>query len=124
MKRIDKLTKNILKYPTRKDAMKNSGYKEEYSKSGHILKTKQYKEKMKPIVDQLIKERQRILDELKNKRLNKEKYKDLVDALDKITKNVQLLSGGATERVASVEISEIIAKKNDIDSSPKPNSGR
>jgi hypothetical protein len=122
MKRIDKLSKNILKYPTRKRAMVESEYTEKYSSSGHILKTKQFKEKMKPIVDQLITERQRILDALTKKNLSREKHKDLIDSLDKLTKNIQLLSGGVTEKIIRVEISKEIADKNDINPSTKRNS--
>jgi hypothetical protein len=124
MKRIDKLSKNILKYPTRKEAMLESDYTGRYSESGHILKTKQYKEKMKPVVDQLIAERQRILNALIKKNLTKEEYKNLVDSLDKMTRNIQLLSGGATERVTTVEISEAIAKKYDSNATSKQNSNR
>ncbi len=114
MKRIDKLSKNILKYPSRKKAMVESDYTEQYSSSGHILKTKQYQEKMKPIKEQLEEERQRIIQQMKSKNLSKEKYKDLVESMDKITKNVQLLSGGATERIVSVSISQEIADKNKV----------
>ncbi len=102
--------------------MIESGYDEDYASSGQITKTKQYQEKMKPIKDQLEEERQRIITEITSKNLSKERYKDLVDAVDKITKNIQLLSGGATERVISVNISSEVAQKNDIDPSTKPDS--
>lgn len=66
-----------------------------------VTETKSYQEEMKPVLDQLITERQRALDGLKLK-ISKAKYRDLNDAIDKLTKNIQLLSGGATERVVEV----------------------
>lgn len=73
-----------------------------YSKSTskapqRVTETKSYKEAMLPIVEQLEKERQRIISALTNKNLKKEKYRDLIDGLDKTTKNIQLLGGKSTE---------------------------
>ena len=50
------------------------------------------KDKVAPIVDRLEKERDNALNQL-SKKINKAKYRDLVDAIDKLTKNIQLLSG-------------------------------
>jgi len=49
------------------------------------------------IVEQLEVERQRAIDKLKTK-ISEAKYRDLNDGIDKLTKNIQLLSGKATTR--------------------------
>lgn len=66
------------------------------------------------------KEQDRIFDAMQDKTLSKEKYDDLMTAADKAQKNIQLLSGNATERTGLiVEISEEIAKKNEISKDKK-----
>lgn len=55
---------------------------------------------------------------LADKKLTGEKYKDLIDAADKLIKNIQLLGGNPTENVA-VQISEEIAKKYGLDQKSK-----
>lgn len=60
-----------------------------------ITETKSYQEVMNPVVEALIQERKAIIERLKKTR-SKAKYRDLIDGLDKITKNIQLLSGGKT----------------------------
>ena len=93
------------------------GMKKKYANSGQIQKTKTYRETIeknkKPILDRLIIERDRAIKAMKGK-ISKSKYRDCVDGVDKLTKNIQLLSGGATEKVISIQISEVIAKKNNI----------
>ena len=64
-----------------------------------VTNTKTYKETIAPIVARWQKEIERIQAELENKNLADEKYKDLVDSMDKLNKQVQLATGGVTERV-------------------------
>ena len=52
---------------------------------------------MDSIIDQLEIERQRAIDKLKHK-ISDAKYRDLNDGIDKLTKNIQLLSGKPTDR--------------------------
>ncbi len=54
---------------------------------------------MEPIVKQMELERQRVIKAMGVKNLDEEEYKTMVEALDKLTKNVQLLSGKETENV-------------------------
>jgi hypothetical protein len=61
-----------------------------------ITKSKSYKEVMFPVVSAMENERNRIIDALGKKKLSKEKYRDMIDGLDKLTKNIQLLNGGKT----------------------------
>jgi len=55
-------------------------------------------------------ERQRIISAMTLKNLDDEEYKVLIDGLDKVTKNIQLLSGGVTERQAIVLPNDITDK--------------
>lgn len=65
----------------------------------NVMETKSYKEIINPIVARWEKEIDRIQGELEKKNLSDEKYKDLVDSMDKLNKQVQLATGGATSRI-------------------------
>ena len=71
------------------------GYSKASARSGRALATKTYKKTMAPLIERLEEERDAIIERLKKTR-NKAKYRDLIDGLDKTTKNIQLLSGGKT----------------------------
>ena len=87
--------------------IKKHGYSDGISKQPiRVRKTQSYQKEIKPVVDRLIIERDRAIKALKGK-ISKAKYRDLTDAIDKLTKNIQLLSGGATSR----EIIELDEKK-------------
>lgn len=103
-----------------KEAMLKADYSESYAESpNQIRETKGFKEESKPILERYQKELQAILDAMELKDKNSEEYKTLVDAADKVQKQIQLLSGGFTEKVGVIEISETIARKNDIDPKTK-----
>lgn len=75
------------------------GYSESVCKAPQrVTETKAFKEEIKPIVDRWVKERERLTASLETKDLTNEKYKDIVASLDTLTKNIQLLNGGETER--------------------------
>lgn len=74
------------------------GYAKTTASAGLIQKTKSYQAEIQPLVQRLEVERDAIIERLKSTR-DKAKYRDLIDGLDKITKNIQLLSGGATENI-------------------------
>ena len=94
------------------------GMKKKYANSGQIQKTKTYRETIeknkKPILEQLFEERNRAIKALKGK-ISKAKYRDLTDAIDKLTKNIQLLSGGSTERVVVVNFDEAFKDREQYD---------
>ena len=73
----------------------------------NITNTKSYKGVIAPYVERLKEERDRAFEAMSTKDLDKVQYEDLVRATDSITKNIQLLTGGETERigVTGVEIS-------------------
>lgn len=83
------------------------GYKEGTAKNPQqITRTKSYQEEIMPVVEMMERERNRIMLALQSKDLDKERHKDLVDSMDKMTKNIQLLSGKETER-AGVSINVV-----------------
>lgn len=104
-------------------AIKN-GYSPTTAGSGLVQKTQTYQETILPFVEQLEKERQRVIKAMMSRELTEVQYDKLSNVMDTLTKNVQLLSGKETERVGliPIQISEAIAKKNnlnDIDASTK-----
>jgi 23S rRNA pseudoU1915 N3-methylase RlmH len=78
------------------EIQKRHGYSKASAKSMKAKETDSFKEVMNPFVDKMMKERERVIDALSNKNLSKEKYRDMMDGLDKLTKNIQLLTGGDT----------------------------
>jgi DNA-binding MarR family transcriptional regulator len=53
------------------------------------------REQLQPIVQAAVDHRNEVMQEM-GKKIGKAKYRDLTDAFDKLTKNIQLLSGGKT----------------------------
>lgn len=84
--------------PNFQEIQQKYGYSESSAQSMKVKETKTYHDIMQPVVEQLENQRQRAITAINNKDLNEEEYKDLVTSVDKFTKNIQLLSGGATER--------------------------
>lgn len=94
--------------------IKGKGYADSTSKKPKIVtKTQSYQKEIKPIVDRLIIERDRAIKALGGK-ISKAKYRDLIDSIDKLTKNIQLLSGGSTERIITIQLSQEVADKNNV----------
>lgn len=85
------------KKPNLGKIIKSKGYSETTSTVPSLVTdTKSYREVINPVVEAMERERDRIIVALSKKNLSKEKYRDMIDGLDKLTKNVQLLSGGRT----------------------------
>lgn len=63
-----------------------------------VLRRPEIQAALKPVTSQLKDIRQYALNALAEKELTKVPYRDLVDSVDKITKNIQLLSGEDTDR--------------------------
>jgi hypothetical protein len=76
------------------------GYTPETARTGIPQRTKSYKAVMSLAVSKMEEERNRILDAMSARNLTKVQYNHLVDAMDKTTKNIQLLSGRSTENIA------------------------
>lgn len=79
--------------------LKENGYAQNTADNPkNVLETKSYKDIVDPVVKAMVRERNAILKRLPRVR-NSAKYRDLTDGLDKLTKNIQLLSGKETESV-------------------------
>ncbi len=95
------------------NTMREIGYSDNYANQpSRVTRRPTFIAHMKPLVEQLDSEINRIAIELAAKDLSQVQYESLTRAMDIQIKNKQLLSGGATERVINIEISEEIAKKN------------
>jgi 23S rRNA pseudoU1915 N3-methylase RlmH len=107
IKRVEKGEKVVLG-----EIMENCGYAEASQKNPKsVTETDSYKETIEPFLTRLEKHRNRILVALEGKDLPKEKFKDLSDSLSKTTHDIQLLSGGDTERSKVLVLpSEVIEK--------------
>lgn len=79
------------------EMMLEAGYSEGTARQQSMILCR-VKEDLKPIVEQLIKQRQEMIDRLE-KTIDQASFKDLVSGVDSMTKNINLLSGEATERV-------------------------
>lgn len=91
---------NVKETKTMKELMLEAGYSKSQSTNPYqILESETIQEGIQPFVDKLLRERERIMDELAQRDISDERYKDMVDSMDKFTKNAQLLSGGHTENV-------------------------
>lgn len=78
------------------------GYTPKTANSGAVQATKTYQEAITPFVQAMIEERDAVIKRMKATR-GKAKYRDLTDGIDKLTKNIQLLTGGKTENVGLIE---------------------
>lgn len=92
---------NLLANPgkSKKQVLKEAGYSDGMAKNPQdVIESVGYKEAAKPFVEQMEEERQRLIDSMKTKSLDEVGYRDHVASVDTFTKNIQLLSGRATER--------------------------
>lgn len=90
--------------------MLDAGYSQ-YSASQQANILAGLEEDIDPIINKLIEARTEAINRLP-KTVSKAKYRDLVDGIDKMTKNIQLLSGKDTGRV-NININD--KKKKEID---------
>ncbi len=92
--------------------LKEVGYSESIQKSPKIIyESKGVKEKLKPFVDKLVEHRDKVIKEMDAKDLSKEQYKVLGEELGRINHDIQLLSGGATERTLIIQFDDSLAPK-------------
>lgn len=91
------------------------GYTPTTANSGQIQKSKTYRDTVSPFIKKLETERNRAINSMKGK-IGKAKYRDVTDAIDKLTKAHQLLTGGSTENIAVrpiLDVSEDNSNKED-----------
>jgi ribosomal protein L17 len=89
------------------------GYTYKTANSGEVQKTKTFQKEVRPIVDRMIIARDKALA-LMDKTVSKAKYRDLSDGVSKLTTQIQLLSGEATERFDLKAVDEVRNQVNDL----------
>lgn len=83
---------------TKSKIMRKAGYSESMVKNPKkVFDAPPIKDAVDKVITDLEEERRQIIESLKNKR-HKAGYRDLIDGLDKVTKNIELLSGRPTDR--------------------------
>ena len=91
------------------EIMLKNGYSERTSLTPqNVTNTDSYKEIVSPFVEKMIRERDRMIDEMENKDLTKVQYDKLANTLDTFTKNIQLLTGGRTENNGIGELADTL----------------
>lgn len=76
------------------EMMLEAGYSESTAKQQTLI-LGGLSDELNPIVRKLEERREKAIQRL-DKTIAKAKYRDLIDGIDKLTKNIQLLSGGKT----------------------------
>lgn len=86
------------------DMLLEAGYSNTVAKQqSTILNTEGVKRELKPIVNQLEAKRQVAIDALTDEKINNSLARDITAIIDILTKNTQLLGGGATDRVETIK---------------------
>lgn len=88
------------------------GYSPKTANAGRVQTTQSYKDVTHPVVARWEKERERITRALEERDLTEVEYKDLARVMDTLTQNIQLLSGGATQNIATKVLVEFIDAKD------------
>lgn len=104
------------------ELQKKNGYSDNSAKSMKVKETQSYQAIIKPLADRLKEEIDRIQNAMGIKDLDKEKYDVLVNALDKVNKNYQLVTGGATDnQVININVDGALANRYEINTSSNSN---
>jgi len=80
------------------EIQKRHGYSHKSARSMKAIRTKTYQREIKPLLERLEEARNDALNRLP-KKIGSARYRDLMDGVDKLTKNIQLLSGKPTENI-------------------------
>lgn len=100
-----KLSENVRvdKPKNQGEILKESGFSESTSEKPYrVIQSKGVQEELDPVVEMMRTERNAAL-ELANEKRGSAAYRDLIAAADKLTKNIELLSGNPTERTETNE---------------------
>lgn len=99
------------------EMLKEAGYSEAIQKNPQLIfNSDTIQDGLKDVADDIALLRKNALNELKARDLEKEPYRDVVKAVDILTKNHQLLTGGDTEREATPLVVKIIRDDGKTDS--------
>jgi len=95
------------------EIIRRNGYADNTADTPQLVtETKSYQGVIAPYVERLKKERDRAFEAMSIKDLDEVQYEDLVRATDSLTKNIQLLTGGETERISITGV-EISIRRNE-----------
>lgn len=116
-KLVDIASENVLKRggtKTKEKMLKEAGYSDYIAKTKakRTFEAKAVKEPLESVIAIMEKKRLAALNHITEKKLEISSARDLTGISESLTKQSQLLSGGPTERVIQVEISEAIANKH------------
>lgn len=82
------------------ELIKLAGYSEASSINPKLIITEEMKTAIQPIIDKMETVRTKAIDKITDEKLSESSARDNVYIADVLTKNIQLLNGGVTERVA------------------------
>ena len=68
---------------------------------------------MSPVVERMIEARDKALTEINSRILDKVQYADLITAINKLSHDIQILSGGATENINIKPLATLEELKNE-----------
>ena len=121
LKLIELLKENIAKTGKRKtlgELFLEAGFSESTSKQpSNIMKSETIKQGMADYINSLNDKRKQALFHMTDKKLKQSKARDLAYIGDLFTKNIQLLGGGATERIQITQ-----EEQEEVDKAFKDNS--
>ena len=107
---------------TKGKIIRATGYKKSVSESPTVVtKTKSYQEEMRPFLARMIALRDKVEAEMQIRDISKERFTELAVALKGFNHDIQLISGGVTERQA-LELTFDEAFKNETSPSAVSNS--
>ena len=87
------------KRKTLKEMMLEAGYSEASAVNPKIIITEEMQEVISPVVEKMERVRTKALDNITDDKLDKSSARDNVYVADLLTKNIQLLTGGDTEKI-------------------------
>ena len=89
---------------------RNRGYSKHSAHAMRATRTQTYQKIMQGFVQSMTRERTRILRAMKKVDLVDVKYKDMIDGVDKLTKNIQLVQGEPTGIVDTMTKDDVQAR--------------
>lgn len=90
------------KKPNKQKIQMKHGYSKSSAKAMKATKTKAYKETIKPVVEKMQERVGWSIEAMTKEKLKKTKAVDLANVIDKLQRNIELLSGRDTSRVGGL----------------------
>ena len=97
------------------DIIEKQGYAPSISTAPtKVTRTKSYQRVIRPLAEGISDEIEKIKEEMTSRDISLERYETLANVMDKLVKNHQLLTGGATENIVLGRLSEEDQAKLDL----------